>query len=118
MIPRRTAADIDAWAQLVAQAERSIARPQISTVALERACAKARKAVLPAPPYIAANPFVRLLAVAMRFAGLPTVERADEAGALEAALASALALQRIETHPGATDLVDPPPRRFRADLDG
>lgn len=115
MTPRRTADDLNAWVRLVVFVEEALRAPEKSTVALERAVTKARRAVLPAPPYTADNPYVKLLAAAQEFAGQLGYWRAANPLRLREALKAAMALRPVAS---MTPSAEPPTRRFRADIDG
>lgn len=119
MSVRLTASDVAAWVGLVAQVERSLVRPQRSTLELERACDRARKAVLPVPPYSPENPYIALLRTASAFVGMTSQDRAVARDGLDAALVAAQALRPIETGEASPLGPRPPPKRpFRADIDG
>jgi hypothetical protein len=101
MNARRTAADVARWVELATQVALAIRTPTRPMHPLERACARAHKAVMPCEPYSAANPWLACLKLATRFAGETAVVRSDLAGELEAALA------RARAH---ASLSDPPTR--------
>lgn len=115
MTPRPLTKDIEAWDALIRLAEKSIERPARSTIELERAVRRANEAVMPTGPYTAANPYLALLNEARRFAGLLSIDRARHAGLLAKALD---AIKAPAVEPACASRLDPPPPRFRADIDG
>ena len=86
MTARATAQDVKTWDELTAEARRLEARPELATLTLERLAHRAKKAVLPRPPYTPANPFIELRRTCERFAALPTATRIKERWRLSDAL--------------------------------
>lgn len=115
-----TQADLLAWGELLAQAERCAAKPTLNTEALERALRHAGKAVVPAGELTRANPFIALLDVAQRFTHETMLGRCAAVPELLAAIAAADAARRVErTDPAPAVEPEPPPvLPFRRDIDG
>ena len=86
MSPRATAQDVQTWDELVKEARRLEARPELATQTLEKLAHRAKKAVLPRPPYTPENPFIELRRTCERFAALPAATRIKERWRLSDAL--------------------------------
>lgn len=112
MTPRRTAEDVAAWKALSAEVLACARNPARATLDLERAVRKARKAVLPAPPFTAENPWYKLLLIAERFGGEIAAHRLDMASTLQEALTLA------QGGPNPSGEGEPPRLPFRRDIDG
>lgn len=115
---RRTAEDVTSWTVFASQVERAVRSPDRSMVDLDRACARAYRAVLPCEPYTAQNPWLACLNLAQRFAGSLAVNRVDMAGDLEAALIAAQAHCQLRLGVPAPPERPAPQLPFRRDIDG
>ena len=118
---RLTAADLEIWTRLVAEATRCVASPGRSTVELEKWAHKAHHAVLPCEPYTRGNPYLALQSLAVAFAGQPAVRRMEMSGELARALDAASAARRLSAvPPGALSASEAEARTvpFRRDIDG
>ena len=86
MTPRPTAQDLVIWQALIAEAAKCVATPERATVTLEKLANKARRAVLPGPPWTPENPYIELRRECARFAGLMAATRIKDRDRLAAAL--------------------------------
>lgn len=117
--PRPTPEDLMAWGRLISQAERMAQHPTIATEDLRRACKAAHAAVVPAGVMDRSNAFFLLLDLCRRVCLETMIGRAGSAPELIAAIEAADVLRRVERPASAWGAVaEPPPRPFRADIDG